>query len=92
MLKQCEGFEELAQVGSIDLAAINPSLLDGDWTDLVRELRGDKHGVPVLVLTADCGDIDPPTPCMYEWLSRALNGTLCTPHAMWLNHTEIRCH
>jgi DNA-binding response OmpR family regulator len=51
MLKQCEGFEELAQVGSIDLAVINPSLLDGDGTDLVRELRGDKHDVPVLVLT-----------------------------------------
>jgi hypothetical protein len=51
MLKQCEGFEELAQIGSIDLAVINPSLLDGDWTDLVQKLHGEKHDVPVLVLT-----------------------------------------
>ena len=43
------------------------------------------------VLTADCGDTDPHTPCMYEWLSKALDGTLCKPHAMRLNHTEIRC-
>jgi hypothetical protein len=44
-----------------------------------------------VVLIADCGDIDPRTPCIYEWLSKGLNGTLCTPNAMRLNHTEIRC-
>jgi hypothetical protein len=33
------------------------------------------------VLTADCGDIDPGTPCMCERLCKALGVTLRMPHA-----------
>ena len=41
--------------------------------------------------TAYCVDIDPHALCMYEWLSKPLGHTVCTHHAMWINHTEIRC-
>jgi hypothetical protein len=43
------------------------------------------------VSTAYCGDIDPHKPCVYERLSKPFGRTVFTHHAMWVNHTEIRC-
>jgi GAF domain-containing protein len=43
------------------------------------------------VSTAYCGDIDRHKPCMYEWVSKPFGRTVFTHHAMWVNHTEIRC-
>jgi hypothetical protein len=42
-------------------------------------------------LTAYCVDVDPLAPCTYEWLSKPFGRTVRTHHAMWANHTEIRC-
>jgi transposase len=42
-------------------------------------------------LTAYCVDSDPPTPCIYEWLSKPFFHTLHTHPAMRVNHTETCC-
>src|SRR5215207_11238932 len=43
------------------------------------------------VVTAYCVDIDPHEPWMYEWLSKPFGRSVCAHHAIWVNHTEIRC-
>ena len=41
--------------------------------------------------TAGCVDIDPHTLCTHNRSCRLFGGTLCTHHAIRVNHTEIRC-
>ena len=41
--------------------------------------------------TAGCGDIDPCTPCIYEWLSTPYDEGYARNMLPWLNHTENRC-
>jgi Na+-driven multidrug efflux pump len=47
--------------------------------------------IVLVVLTACCVDIDPQAPCMWEWLSKPFDRTVCTHHAMRVNYTESRC-
>jgi hypothetical protein len=44
-----------------------------------------------LTPTAGCCDIDPCTPCIYEWLSTPYDEGYARIMLPWLNHTENRC-
>src|SRR5215203_4752785 len=41
--------------------------------------------------TAGCVDFDPRTPCMHNRSTKLFGETVCTHHAIRVNHTEIRC-
>jgi hypothetical protein len=42
--------------------------------------------------TAGCVDIDPRTPCIHNRSSNfSVQLSVCTHHAIQVNHTEIRC-
>src|SRR5215207_2679794 len=56
------------------------------WVFLISQL------LSLFALTAYCVDIDPHEPWMYEWLSKPFGRSVCAHHAIWVNHTEIRCY
>src|SRR5215210_7912298 len=76
------------ETGSI----FNPSNLRNRSFKRIKERSGVREDLCFHDLTAGCDDIDLRTRCMHKRLSNfSAKPSVCTHHAIRVNHTEIRC-